>query len=104
MLNVIAPALLRVIKAAASERTVVYVVPVCVLIEFVRIGAVSVLLVSVSVDEVVTIFTPSIAATPADTLEIVVSEACPSSIDPRPNAVEVEEVIPLTGRPVAFVR
>jgi hypothetical protein len=33
------------------------------------------LFVSVSVDDVVTTFTPSIATTPADTLEMVVSVA-----------------------------
>jgi len=69
----------------------------------VAIALESVLLVRVSVDEVVTIFTPSIVTTPADPLAIVVSVACPSSMVPRPNAVEVEEVKPLIGKPVAFV-
>ena len=68
------------------------------------VGEVKVLLVRVSVDEVVTTFTPSIETTPAETLAIVVSVACPSSTLPTPSAVEVEAVIPLTGRPVALVR
>ena len=42
-------------------------------------GVVSVLLVSVSVEEVVTTLTPSTAILPADALEIVVSVACPNS-------------------------
>jgi len=41
----------------------------------VNVGDVKVLLVSVSVDEVVTMFTPSIATTPADTRLMVVSVA-----------------------------
>ena len=70
----------------------------------VNVGAVKVLFVRVSVDEVVTMFTPSIVTTPAEDLAIVVSVACPNSIEPRPNAEVVDDVIPLTGRPVAFVR
>lgn len=48
----------------------------------VKVGDVRVLFVRVSVDDVVTIFTPSIATTPALTLVIVVSEACQSSMEP----------------------
>ena len=48
-------------------------------------------------------FLPSILATPALTLAIVVSEACPSSILPTPKAVTVEAVRPAIGSPVAFV-
>jgi len=48
--------------------------------------------------------TPSTASTPAELLERVVSEACPSSIVPRPSANDVEFTSPDIGRPVAFVR
>jgi len=48
-------------------------------------------------------FAPSIAATPAETRVIVVSLACPSSIDPTPRAVTVEAVSPAMGSPVALV-
>jgi len=41
----------------------------------VSVGEVNVLLVNVSVDDVVTMFTPSIATTPADTRLMVVSVA-----------------------------
>jgi len=45
----------------------------------VNVGDVRVLLVSVSVEEVVTTLTPSTAILPAEALEIVVSVACPNS-------------------------
>ena len=63
-----------------------------------------VLFVSVSVEDVVTILTPSIETTPALTLAIVVSVACPSSILPTPNAVDVDAVNPDIGNPVQLVR
>jgi hypothetical protein len=44
--------------------------------------------------------TPSTANTPADTLERVVSVACPNSTVPTPTAVEVELASPAIGRPV----
>jgi hypothetical protein len=50
------------------------------------------------------ILLPSIETTPALTLARVVSEALPSSIEPTPRAVEVEEVRPAIGRPVALVK
>jgi hypothetical protein len=43
-------------------------------------------------------------ATPAETLAKVVSEAWPSSREPRPRAVEVDEVNPAIGNPVALVK
>lgn len=49
-------------------------------------------------------FIPSTAITPADTREIVVSDACHSSIDHTHSAVDVLAVIPATGSPVQFVR
>lgn len=49
-------------------------------------------------------FVPSTASTPELARLKVVSVACPSSIEPTPKAVEVEAVIPLTGKPVALVR
>ena len=52
----------------------------------------------------VPIFTPSIAALPADTRENVVSEALPSSRDHIPSAVDVDETSPDIGSPVQFVR
>jgi len=70
----------------------------------VNIGDVRVLLVNVSVEDIVTIFTPSIATTPADTLVIVVSVACPNSIEPTPKPIVVDEVIPVIGSPVQLVR
>ena len=70
----------------------------------VRVGEVKVLFVKVSVEDTVTTFTPSTAILPADTLAIVVSVACPSSIEPTPNAVAVDATNPLIGNPVAFVR
>ncbi len=69
----------------------------------VSVGDVSVLFVKVRVLEAVDIVTPSIATTPADTLESVVSLACPNSIVPTPSAVEVDEVSPDIGSPVQFV-
>jgi hypothetical protein len=51
----------------------------------------------------VNILFPSIDATPAETLAIVVSDACPSSILPTPSAVVVEAVKPAIGKPVTFV-
>jgi len=66
-------------------------------------GLVIVLLVNVSVEEVVTTLTPSIATTPAETLESVVSVACPSSTEPTPKAVEVDAVNPLIGKSVQLV-
>jgi hypothetical protein len=66
-------------------------------------GAVRVLLVKVFVDDIVGTTTPSTEITPAEDLAIVVSVACPNSIVPTPSAVEVEAVMPLTGRPVQFV-
>ena len=66
-------------------------------------GVVSVLFVRVSVEDVVTIFIPSMATTPADTRESVVSVACPNSTLPNPKAVDVDAVIPLNGNPVALV-
>lgn len=68
------------------------------------VGLVRVLLVSVSVEDSVGTVTPSTAIIPAETLEIVVSVACPSSTVPTPSAAEVEAVIPLIGNPVALVR
>ena len=70
----------------------------------VSVGEVSVLFVNVSVLDVVTMFTPSIAATPAEIREIVVSVALPNSIDPTPNANDVDAVRPEIGSPVQFVR
>ena len=69
----------------------------------VSVGDVNVLLVKVSVEDVVTTFTPSIATTPGDTLEIVVSVAWPNSIEPTPSAVDVDAVRPLIGNPVQLV-
>ena len=66
-------------------------------------GRVRVLFVNVLVEDTVGTTTPSTARTPADERDKVVSVACPNSTLPTPNAVEVEAVIPLTGRPVAFV-
>lgn len=48
------------------------------------------LFVTVSVLDVVSKFTPSTAILPADTREIVVSVACPSSIDQAVKALEVQ--------------
>jgi len=70
----------------------------------VNVGDVKVLLVSVSVEDVVTTFTPSIVTTPAPPLASVVSVACPSSIEPTPNAVDVDAVRPLIGNDVQLVR
>ena len=47
---------------------------------------------------------PSIETTPAETRARVVSDAAPSSIEPTPSAVLVDEVSPAMGRPVALVR
>ena len=47
---------------------------------------------------------PSTAITPADTLVIEVSVACPNSILPTPNAVLVEAVSPAIGSPVQLVK
>ena len=66
-------------------------------------GVVRVLFVRVLVDDTVGTTTPSTARTPADERDNVVSVACPSSIVPTPSAVVVDAVMPLTGRPVAFV-
>lgn len=49
------------------------------------------------------IFAHSIAKTHADTLVIVLSDACPSSIDPTQIAVDVEATNQAIGNPVAFV-
>lgn len=49
-------------------------------------------------------FTPSTAITPADTLVIVVSVACQSSIDHTPRASLVLSTTPESGNPVQFVR
>jgi hypothetical protein len=68
-----------------------------------NVGELSVLFVRVSVEDVVTTFTPSIDTTPAETLASVVSVACPSSTDPTPIAVLVEAVNPAIGRPVTLV-
>jgi hypothetical protein len=46
---------------------------------------------------------PSIETTPAETRASVVSEALPSSRDPTPRAVLVEETNPAIGSPVALV-
>ena len=62
------------------------------------------MLVIVLVEEIDGTVTPSTEITPAETRAIVVSEACPNSIEPTPSAVEVEAVIPATGNPVQFVR
>ena len=70
----------------------------------VRVGLVRVLFVNVSVEDVVTILTPSIVTTPAPLLAMVVSVACPSSIVPTPNAVDVDAVRPDIGNPVQLVR
>ena len=67
-------------------------------------GVVRVLLVRVSVLLMVTILAPSIETTPAETLARVVSVACPSSTEPTPRAVEVEDVSPAIGKPVALVK
>ena len=69
----------------------------------VKTGLVKVLFVKVSVELVVTTPIPSTAILPAETLETVVSVACPSSIDPTPNAADVEGVKPLIGKPVQLV-
>lgn len=61
------------------------------------------LFVSVAVPDTVSIFTHSIAKTHADTLVIVVSDACPSSIDPTQIAVDVEATSPAIGNPVQLV-
>lgn len=58
-------------------------------VDAVTIGDVNVLFVKVSVEDVVTTFTPSIATTPAETLEIVVSDAFPNSRVPPTNNVFV---------------
>ena len=63
----------------------------------VNVGLVKVLFVKVSVDDVVTIFTPSMVTTPAEALANVVSVAWPNSTLPTPNAVLVEAVKPLMG-------
>jgi hypothetical protein len=70
----------------------------------VRVGVVNVLVVKVWFELTSTILTPSMETTPADTLASVVSEACPSSREPTPRAVEVDEVSPDIGSPVALVR
>lgn len=49
------------------------------------------------------IFAHSIAKTHADTLVIVLSDACPSSIDPTQIAVDVEATSPAIGNPVQLV-
>lgn len=67
-------------------------------------GLVNVLLVRVSVELIVGTLTPSTVSLPAAPLAKVVSEAWPSSIEPTPIAEDAEAVIPLTGRPVQFVR
>jgi len=67
------------------------------------VGRVRVLFVRVCERDNVTISTPSIVTTPAAERAIVVSVACPNSMLPTPSAVEVEAVMPLTGRPVALV-
>lgn len=61
------------------------------------------LLVSVSVLLAVAIVCHSIAATHALTLVILVSVACPSSIEPTHKAVEVEAVNHAIGSPVQLV-
>jgi len=61
------------------------------------------LFVKVFEDEIVGTTTPSTAKTPADERDNVVSEALPNSKLPTPNAVDVEEVIPETGKLVQFV-
>lgn len=63
-----------------------------------------VLFVRVSVLLIVGTVTHSTAITPADTRDIVVSEACHSSTDHTPIACVVLAVIPATGSPVQFVR
>jgi len=62
------------------------------------------LFVSVFVEEIVGTATPSTANTPAEERDKVVSEAFPSSSEPTPSAVLVDDVMPATGRPVQFVR
>jgi len=69
----------------------------------VKVGDVKVLLVKVSVLLAVATVTPSIVTVPAEPLAIVVSVALPSSIDPTPKLVEVDDVNPLIGNPVQFV-
>ena len=69
----------------------------------VSVGLVSVLLVRVWVADTVTILTPSIDTTPADTRASVVSLACPSSIEPTPRAADVLATSPAIGKPVQFV-
>ena len=69
----------------------------------VTVGFVSVLFVNVLVDETVGTTTPSTANVPAALRLNVVSLACPSSIEPTPNAVVVEAVIPDTGKLVQLV-
>ena len=54
--------------------------------------------------ERVTTSTPSIVTTPDSLRASVVSVACPSSIEPTPNAVDVDDVRPLIGNPVQLVR
>ena len=53
--------------------------------------------------EIVGTVIPSTEITPALTRAMVVSEACPSSIEPTPIAVEVEATRPAIGKPVQFV-
>jgi hypothetical protein len=67
------------------------------------VGDVRVLFVRVLVEDTVGTTTPSTEITPAEDRAIVVSSACPNSMLPTPSAVEVEAVMPLTGKPVAFV-
>ncbi len=69
----------------------------------VNVGDVRVLLVRVSVEDIVTIVTPSIVTTPAALRASVVSFACPNSIEPTPNAVDVDVVSPLIGNPSQLV-
>lgn len=69
----------------------------------VRVGLVRVLFVRVSVLLIVGTFTPSTAILPADTRDIVVSDACQSSILHTPIACVVLATSHAIGRPVAFV-
>ena len=92
--------MLVAVNVVVPAAVAVVVYPSCILS---IIGNVNVLFVSVLVEETVGTTTPSTARTPADERDNVVSVACPNSILPTPSAVEVDAVIPLTGRPVQLV-
>lgn len=65
--------------------------------------AVAIVIPFVVTAHALTMFTPSIATTPALTLDIVASEACQSSMLPTHIAVDVEATRPAIGNHVQFV-